>query len=272
MFETVLVNSDRWFENNDFKNEVWKDFEYNGNVYYQVSNYGRARSLDRYRILFNGVKAIIRGKILKAQLSKKGYYSYHFSFDGVCVVKRVNRIVAELFIPNPNNYPEVNHIDENTKNNCVNNLEWCTHKYNMNYGTRTIRVSEKTSKKIEQYDLQGNFIKEWDSLASASRSLNISRGTLCSCIKGQVKSCGGYQWKYKNSDKKINVYKSKIVIRKVVQLDLENNFINIYDNLHEAERCTGISTTQIRKCCNKEKGYRSAKGFKWLWESDYYGK
>ena len=272
MFEEVLVNSDRWFIDKNLKNEEWRDYAYDGKIYYQVSNYGRARSLTRYRILFNGVRAVIKGRLLKANVNKKGYYSYGFSYDGKYVAKRINRLVAELFIPNPDNLPEVNHIDENTDNNRIDNLEWCTHKYNMNYGTRINRVIEKTSKSIEQYDLNGNFIKEWDSLAKASRELNISRGTLCSCIKGQVKSCGGYQWKYKDRDKNINKYNSKIVIRKVVQLDLNNNVINIYDNLHEAKRCTGIFTTQIRKCCNKEKGYSTAKGFKWLWESDYCGK
>lgn len=271
MYEDVIVNSDRWFDDNDFKNEKWVNYSYKGKNYYLISNYGRLKSINRTRILFNGCKARINGKIKKATLSEKGYYSYTLNFDGKRIARRVNRMVAEKFIDNPNNLPEVNHKDENTLNNRVDNLEWCTHEYNINYGTRTIRAIKSASKPIQQYSLDGNFIKEWNSLADASKELNISRGTLCSCLKGDIKSCGGYQWKYKNSDKVIQKYKSNIIIRKIVQLDLNDNIVKIYNNLHEAERESGVWMTQIRKCCNKEHMYKTAKGFKWMWEDDYNG-
>lgn len=271
MYENIEVNSDRWFQNIDLKNEKWKYYSYKNKDYYMISTYGRLKSIDRTRLLYNGHKARIIGKIKKATLSKKGYYSYSLNFDGKRINRRINRMVAEMFIDNPNNYSEVNHKDENTLNNRVDNLEWCSHVYNINYGTRTIRAMKSASKSIEQYNLNGKFIKEWDSLANASRTLNISRGTLCSCLKGDIKSCGGYQWKYKDSDKIIHTYNSHIKIRKVVQLDVNDNVINIYDNLHDAERKTGVWMTQIRKCCNKEPMYNTAKGFKWLWEEDYNG-
>lgn len=142
----------------------------------------------------------------------------------------------------------------------------------MNYGTRTKRVIESTSKCIEQYDMNGNFIRSWNSLADASNTLNVSRGTLCSCLKGCIKSCGGYQWKYKDSDKIINKYVNSSSYKKVIQLDLNDNFIACYNTLHEAERNTGVWMTQIRKCCNKEPMYNTAKGYKWCWESEYNGK
>lgn len=271
MYEDITVNSDRWFQDIDLKNEQWKYYSYKNKDYYMISNYGRLKSVDRIRLLYNGCEARVKGKIKKPTLSKKGYYSYSLNFDGKRIIRRINRMVAEKFIDNPDNLPEVNHKDENTLNNRVDNLEWCTHVYNVNYGTRTIRAIKSSSKAIEQYDLEGNFIKEWDSLANASKKLNISRGTLCSCLKGSIKSCGCFQWKYKNSDKVINNYNSKILIRKIVQLDLDNNLINVYDNLHDAQRKTGVWMTQIRKCCNKEPMYNTAKGFKWLWKDDYNG-
>ena len=124
---------------------------------------------------------------------------------------------------------------------------------------------------IEQYDKQGRFIKEWSSLAEASEILKISRGTLCSALKGDINSCGGYQWKYKDSDKIINIYTISSLSKKVVQLDLDNNVLAIYDSLHDAERKTGVWMTQIKKCCDKIPMYNTAKGYKWCWESELNG-
>ena len=287
MYEEIKMNSTRWFDDKLLLNEEWKNYTYKNKTYYQVSNYGRVKSITRTRLLFNGVPCIQVGRILKPNLVKNNsYVCYYLSFDGKR--KRIfsHTLVAECFL-SKNNFKylpnedidnidydllEINHKDENGLNNRVDNLEYCTHKYNINYGTRTTRVIQSTSKSIEQYDLEGNFIKTWDSLADASNELNISRGTLCSCLKGAIKSCGGFQWKYKGSNKNINRYNPKLIIRRVVQLDLDGNFLNIYDNLHDAERKTGVWMTQIRKCCNKLPMYKSAKGFKWMWEDDYNGK
>lgn len=272
MYENVLINSDRWFSNEDLLNEIWKDYTYEGKTYYKVSNYGRCKSITRTRLLFNGVPCVQVGKIIKASKDNKGYYSYHLSHDGKRVVQRVHRLVALCFIPNPDNLPFINHKDENPSNNRVDNLEWCSHEYNINYGTRTERARKSVSKSIEQFDLDGNYIKTWESLAEASKTLNISRGTLCSCLKGIIKSCGGYQWKYTDSNDKIEKYSIEHPVRRIVQLDLDGNFINIYDNLHDAERKTGVWITQIRKCCDKIPMYKTAKGYKWCWEDDYIGK
>lgn len=110
--------------------EIWRDIpNYEG--LYQISNLGRVKSLN-----FN------KTKIRKTQ-SKKRYITVNLSKDGKTKYYLVHRLVAEAFIPNPNNYPCVNHKDENPSNNHVDNLEWCTHEYNMSYGTRSKRVIEK---------------------------------------------------------------------------------------------------------------------------------
>ena len=109
-------------------------------------------------------------------------------------------MVAETFIPNPNNYPQVNHKDENRHNNCVNNLEWCTAKYNANYGNRNKKLKGYfTSVKIIQYDLQSNFIKEWESMKNASEKLDICRTNISECCRNLRKTAGGYIWKYESS-------------------------------------------------------------------------
>lgn len=115
----------------------------------------------------------------------------------------VHRLIAELFLENPNKLPDVNHIDEDKSNNCLDNLEWCSRQYNENHGTKKIReLSTKTEKQcingrksICQYDLHGNFIKNYDSLMQASSENNISIGNISSVINGKRKMAGGYIWK-----------------------------------------------------------------------------
>ena len=107
-----------------------------------------------------------------------------------------HRIVALAFIPNPDNKLEVNHIDENKENNSVPNLNWMTKKENCNHGTRNIRQSEKTRVVVYQYDLNGNFIREWESARIASKDLGINRQSINKACLGQYKTSGKFIWKY----------------------------------------------------------------------------
>lgn len=115
--------------------EIWKDIiGYEG--LYQVSSLGRVRSLDRY----DSRNHFRNGRMLKLSYNTVGYLSVGLHSNGKAKMYMVHRMVAQAFIPNPNNLPIINHKDENPSNNSVENLEWCTAKYNSNYGTRNDRI------------------------------------------------------------------------------------------------------------------------------------
>ena len=169
---------------------------------YQVSNYGKVKSLERTRKGGYNSNVKVKEKILNFLINKNGYLYVNLYKNAKSKHKFVHRLVAEAFIPNPNNLPQINHKDENKENNCVDNLEWCTNQYNMNYGTLRKRVIKtqtiKFGKKINQYDLQGNFIKQWNSGREIERNIGIFHQNILACCQGKTKTCGGYIWKYVN--------------------------------------------------------------------------
>lgn len=193
--------------------EVWKDIpKYKG--VYQVSNLGRVKSLDRIVIDKNGRKRLCKGKILKNNIYINGYLYVRLCDKEKNKQFQVHRLVAQAFIPNPNNLPEVNHKDEDKTNNKVSNLEWCTSKYNCNYGTRNKRNSKLISKALKgkfigaknpnakavvMYDIQGNKLKEFEMMKDAGKYLgNPNKAKYISdCLRGRYKTAYGYIWKYK---------------------------------------------------------------------------
>jgi hypothetical protein len=176
--------------------EIWKDIEgYEGK--YQVSNLGNVRSLD-----YRNTKMI--GNLCPKLRSN--YLFVHLRNHGIGKCPMVHRLVAKAFIPNPNNYPEVNHKDEDKHNNRADNLEWCTLKYNRNYGTTKIRAIEtknkrnrkNAEKKVLQYDLDGNFIRSYKSSVEVARLLRILSSNVRSACRGLLKTYKGFIWKYAN--------------------------------------------------------------------------
>lgn len=171
--------------------EIWKDIEgYEGK--YQISNLGNVKSLSRkitthgksYRIL---PERIISPKKVNSYLSVILYDSLS------CKSFKIHRLVAQAFIHNPNNYPQVNHIDGNKENNCVDNLEWCTQSYNMKEAYR-IGLQKPRKFRINQYDLHGNFIKTWDSIKSIE--LYYNNRHISDCCKGKRNKASNYIWRY----------------------------------------------------------------------------
>ena len=170
-------------------NEIWKPID--GFDGYEISNLGRVKS---YKIdKENGI-------IMKPYKTTKGYLQIDISLDGRKRKNRkhlaVHRLVALAFIPNPDNLPEVNHKDENKENNCVDNLEWCTTKYNCNYGNHCENVAQAIRKDIYSIDKQGN--KEY--FHGVRQAGRILKGTgtaylhISDVLRGKRKTAFGRQW------------------------------------------------------------------------------
>ena len=166
--------------------EIWKDIkDYEG--HYQVSNWGR-------------VKSIKFGKeiILKHYKDGRGYLCVRLYKYNSSIQYKVHRLVAEAFLPNTDNLPQVNHKDEHKDNNIVSNLEWCSNEYNNRYGTRI----ERTSKPVLQYTLDGEFVKEWHSTMECYRKNGFNCSNISKCCRKleHYKSAYGYIWRYKNEE------------------------------------------------------------------------
>lgn len=129
-----------------------------------------------------------RKKFLKPAKNKKGYLLVGLRKDNKSKLYQVHRLVAMAYLPNPNNLPQVNHIDENKEHNWINNLEWCDAKYNNNYGTRT----KKTMKKVKCIETSEIF----ESVNAAAAFVNRHPSCVSSCIKGKTQTCGGLHFQY----------------------------------------------------------------------------
>lgn len=164
--------------------EEWRDIPGYERLY-QVSNKGRVKRLERISLQ----KHLLPERILKESLNQIKWRRVALSKDGKRKNWSVHRLVALAFIPNPNNYPVINHKDEDGSNNCVENLEWCTITYNYFYGTSRERArlkninNIKTSKPVKCLDLKTNKEIIFLSLHDVERKLNISRAAIYHNIK-----------------------------------------------------------------------------------------
>ena len=187
-------------------NEEWKPVKgYEG--YYEISNYGNVKSVDRikkeicrhggYRTTFH------KGKYIKQFENNKGYYFVRLSKSNAIEKKYLHRLVAEAFIPNPENKPEVDHIDGKPQNNNIKNLQWATHKENLNNPIAKQRWSKTKKGKanielaipVYQYTIDGKFVKKWYSAVEAGEN-GFSKMSVWKCCNNKQKNHKGFIWKY----------------------------------------------------------------------------
>ena len=204
--------------------EIWKNIEEYPN--YQVSNMGRVKRLSTgyYRRT---------EKILKPQLQNNGYLHIKLSQKDKTKCILVHRLVAQVFIPNPNNLPQVNHINEDKTDNRVENLEWCTQKYNINYGngiSKRVKTNKENgtykkigeinskirSKSILQFSKDNSFIRKWDCIMDVQRELGYDNKQISSCLKNRQKTAKGFKWVYADDYERIpfKVFKLELYRKK----------------------------------------------------------
>lgn len=219
-YEDVEINSKKWLSLDNLLNEEWRDIKgYEG--LYQISNYGRVKSIERKLPcnIKNNEFRIKKAVIKKIRYDKDGYCKVMLCKYGVKNGKNnfIHRLVAQAFIPNLNNYNIVNHIDGIKNNNKSYNLEWCTIKENVHHAIRTGLMNPQKntkylhtnygknnvkSRSVIVYDLNNNYIGEFDCMREAKEKLGLKYPSQTSyigyCCRGKVKQTYGYIWRYKN--------------------------------------------------------------------------
>lgn len=182
--------------------EIWKDIKFDNS--YEISNKGNV--LSKYSYYGNKyLSKIDNPHLLKLTIHNNGYRMVNIKGKKYLV----HRLVAQAFIPNPNNYPCVNHIDGNKLNNNADNLEWCTYKHNWKEAVKlglikpnyNSSINKIRAKKISQYDLNNNFIKEFNGSVEAEKELKnngikVNNANIRKVCNGERKTAGGYKWKW----------------------------------------------------------------------------
>lgn len=191
--------------------EEWKDIKgYEGK--YKISNLGRVKAIER-KVRQGKGEYFIKEHELKTWIDSVGYVSVGLTVDSKTKYFRIHRLIAEAFIPNPNNLPVINHLNGNKTDYRIENLEWTNQKQNSIHAVKTglkkvtekqidaarknvLLALEKTKKKVKQYDLNGNYIKTWNSMTEIEKTLKIHYQGISKCCLGKNKTSYGYIWKY----------------------------------------------------------------------------
>lgn len=245
--------------------EVWKDvLGYEG--MYQVSDLGRVRSLDRHTT--NG--RFLKGRLMKQRLNQ-GYLKVKLCKNNKHECRSVHRLVAFAFISNPNNYPVINHKNEIKTDNRVMNLEWCTVKYNTNYGSAIERRSSairgkvnksKNCKVVYQYSNTGELLQRFPSIGEASRKLGVRKSTLQQILSGNRVQ----RKEYVLSVEPIKSENIRLHLRRALEQPKQRKqvycytndrvLIDVYPSVKEASRILGISDSYIVGICKMKVNQR----------------
>ena len=190
------------------KTEIWRAHpEYTG---VEVSTLGRVRTLDRLVSCRGNGKRLVKGRILKQYSDKGGYLQSQVKVDGKWIMKRVNRLVAQTFLSNPDNLPQVNHKDCKIKNNNVENLEWCTASYNARYREKYgVSRMESAGHPLFAINLATLEVSQFPSQTEAGRAVGVLQTSITAVVKGRRNQAGGF-WFLNDDGHAVDVVKSKL--------------------------------------------------------------
>lgn len=245
--------------------EVWKDvigFE----EAYQVSNFGRIKRKERT----DSNNRTHKERIMSPSMYSNGYMNVELRMNNKKRRTSVHRLVAEAFIDNPLNLPQINHKDENKANNHVSNLEWCTAQYNIRYkdGVKRRRATAILNlNAVCKYSMEGEFIEKFECATDAAISVNGSCTEILSCCHHRAHSLSykGYMWRFLSecNCNKIEPYKIKksSLCRKVGQYTLDGDSIQYFYSVQKAAESVNARPSNIRRCCLGK--INSCMGFKW---------
>lgn len=177
--------------------EIWKDIQgYEG--LYQVSNLGQVKSLAKFK--GTNYKQFIAERIMKQKDNGFGYLTVGIRRSGKSTTTYIHRLVAQAFIPNPDNLPEVNHIDGNKLNNAADNLEWCDRAENERHayksGLKKVGEGNVLSKKIAQYTLDGVLVKTYPNARFVKKELGYEDSVIRRCARRVIETVYGFKWQY----------------------------------------------------------------------------
>lgn len=185
--------------------------------------------------------------------------------EGVVKRCRVHRLVAQAFIPNPEDKPYVNHKDGNRSNNRVENLEWVTASENAIHARETGLMGQQQTRPVCQYNLEGKLMMVYDSIAEAVRNTGCLQSKIVDVCQGNRKTTGNYQWRYYDAglSELPPVQQRLTVSKKVAQYDKNGNFIAQYNSFREAARAVNGTQSAISRICSGTPGLHTHKGFIW---------
>lgn len=183
----------------DYSKEVWIDvIGYDG--FYKISNFGNIK-----KCLCKNQFGIFKiERTISPYKNEKGYLKVGFVKDKKRKIEKLHRVVAFHFLDNPENKPEINHKDGDKLNNHVSNLEWCTRSQNIKHSwenglsIKRFGKDNHSSKSVDQFEIDGSFIRTWECMSDAGRANGISSSKICCVCKGTRITAGGFKWSYTN--------------------------------------------------------------------------